>query len=378
MKKYHLVLFTFLAFTALLSCTKDYPDPIADFSFTGDGNPAPCVVLFENKSLEATTYYWDFGDETYSYEINPVKTFESGGTFTVTLTAEGKGGTASISKEVVIGNPKPVVEISTAFIQLSLPNNCPTSFQISNIGPFGSILDYVVADDGVLGGFLSIENATGSVASGSSATITVTVKPEFVQEPGGAGGSTFVLSIYTPEASNEIKNPVSVVVTNFLGLWGGTWSGRSYSNGLPWDPVFSPVSGSWVLYLQSVNMADNTASGQLSWYGTDKYWVFTYDTIGNIISSTPMPYIADCIIQFNSENTTLLASETSCDIIHLTIVGAPPNQNIFYGPWFNVFLDTKSNTTILSGEYDGFATHPADPNSNWVGLSQGSVTGSKQ
>ena len=50
------------------------------------------TVTFSNLSNEATSYVWDFGDETSSTLVNPVKTYNENGTFTVTLTATNANG----------------------------------------------------------------------------------------------------------------------------------------------------------------------------------------------------------------------------------------------------------------------------------------------
>lgn len=47
----------------------------------------PLAVSFENQSIRALTYEWDFGDGTTSTEENPTHVFNTAGTYTVTLTA---------------------------------------------------------------------------------------------------------------------------------------------------------------------------------------------------------------------------------------------------------------------------------------------------
>jgi len=88
-------------------CKKDPPPPIADFSFTGDNAPAPCDITFTSSSTNADSYYWEFGDGTNSKEKNPKHTYNTEGTYSVKLTAEGEGGTNSISKSLVILEPEP-------------------------------------------------------------------------------------------------------------------------------------------------------------------------------------------------------------------------------------------------------------------------------
>ena len=50
------------------------------------------TVTFNNLSNEATSYVWDFGDGTTSTLVNPVKTYDAEGTFTVKLTATNANG----------------------------------------------------------------------------------------------------------------------------------------------------------------------------------------------------------------------------------------------------------------------------------------------
>lgn len=59
--------------------------PIASFDVASDCN-SPMIRTFTDHSIGADTWLWNFGDGTTSTEINPVHTFTSGGTYTVTLT----------------------------------------------------------------------------------------------------------------------------------------------------------------------------------------------------------------------------------------------------------------------------------------------------
>lgn len=104
MKKVFFLVTAIIGLITTNSCKKDEPKPkpTVDFAYTGGGCTAPCAVLFENKSKDASTYSWDFGDGTNSNEVSPTKTYNVGGTYTVTLTATGEGGTATTSKQVLI------------------------------------------------------------------------------------------------------------------------------------------------------------------------------------------------------------------------------------------------------------------------------------
>lgn len=74
----------------------DVPKP--DFDFQADG----LRVLFTDKSEEAESWSWDFGDGASSTSKNPEHTYGQPGTYNVTLTARNKAGSASKSKFVAV------------------------------------------------------------------------------------------------------------------------------------------------------------------------------------------------------------------------------------------------------------------------------------
>lgn len=78
--------------------------PTADFEYAVDG----LKVTFTNKSTNATSYKWNFGDDETSKEANPEHTYAAAGTYTVKLTAANADG-ATASKEATLtlaGAPK--------------------------------------------------------------------------------------------------------------------------------------------------------------------------------------------------------------------------------------------------------------------------------
>lgn len=101
-----MVLFVVLgSMMVVTSCSEDDPvvleDPIAQFSFVAAGS----TITFTNVSEHATSYSWDFGDETgTSTDQNPVYTYASAGDFEVTLTASNGVMEVSITKTVSTQN----------------------------------------------------------------------------------------------------------------------------------------------------------------------------------------------------------------------------------------------------------------------------------
>ena len=62
---------------------------ISDFTSSAASGTAPLEVKFQDKSENANTWSWDFGDGATSTEQNPKHTYTTGGKYTVKLTATG-------------------------------------------------------------------------------------------------------------------------------------------------------------------------------------------------------------------------------------------------------------------------------------------------
>jgi len=283
--------------------------------------------------------------------------------------------------------PAPVVSIAQTPVTILLPNNCSQSFTISNTGPKGSTLNYTVADDGALAGFLEFGNTSGALAAGTSVTIMVSVKPAFVNSTPSLVGAALILDVYTPKASNytKIVVPVNIksitsIAPSLIGTWAGTWTGTSYGANNPnQSPPSSPVSGTWTLNLKTIDTVGLTATGSLTWNGTDVYWSYLFDVNGLITTATPVPFIPNRTIQFDASNTSFSYMGSGCNSIQLTIQGfknQPNPSDAFYGPWFSGNFDISSNTVNSAGV--GFSTHPYAPLTLATFFSSGSISGKKQ
>jgi PKD repeat protein len=68
------------------------PQALFEFKSIGNNGYAPCQVAFTNNSMYANEYLWNFGDAAsgstnLSFEKDPVHVFETGGVYTISLTA---------------------------------------------------------------------------------------------------------------------------------------------------------------------------------------------------------------------------------------------------------------------------------------------------
>lgn len=161
-------------------------------------------------------------------------------------------------------------------------------------------------------------------------------------------------------------------------IWTGTWSGSSFGRNNPGQPQpTAPVAGNWILDLQAVDSAHNTASGTLTWTGKDAFW--TYEILPNGLTvPTAHDFIPNRSIKFDSSNTTLITPAPGAGPqFHLTIEGfknAPNPSDAFYGPWFSV--DLFPNTGIAVSAGNGFSAHPYNKTNFDTAVSVGTVSGS--
>ncbi|MBP1928149.1 PKD repeat protein [Methanolinea mesophila] len=92
--------------------------PVSSITARFSANPmagkAPLEVRFTDRSTGAETWTWDFGDGTTSTEENPVHVFTGPGTYRVTLSVTGEGGSASTTGSVMViggsSTPGPVLK----------------------------------------------------------------------------------------------------------------------------------------------------------------------------------------------------------------------------------------------------------------------------
>ena len=86
-------------------------------AFTGTniaGCKAPLTTTFTDQSVGATSWLWNFGDGSQSTIQNPTHTYNTYGSFNVSLTASSAGGCSnSVTKNAYVNITKPIVSIPT-------------------------------------------------------------------------------------------------------------------------------------------------------------------------------------------------------------------------------------------------------------------------
>lgn len=130
--------------------------PFTSFTVVDEANAVSGVpVQFANDSKGATSYEWSFGDpvNTTSTDENPTFTYAAGGTYTVTLKANGAGGQGVSTKTVTVNQGADVkelfyIEYNAALIRkLALDGSGTVSDVLDLTGRGGAGLAYDAAAD---------------------------------------------------------------------------------------------------------------------------------------------------------------------------------------------------------------------------------------
>jgi uncharacterized repeat protein (TIGR01451 family) len=84
-----------------------YEAPVADFDGSPTQGVAPLQVSFNNSSINATTYQWDFGNGQTATTANPTAWYNVAGVYTVTLTAANPVASDTITRfaYIVVHSP---------------------------------------------------------------------------------------------------------------------------------------------------------------------------------------------------------------------------------------------------------------------------------
>lgn len=84
-------------------------------------------VIFKNCSKNALTYLWDFGDNTFSSEFEPIHTYYTGGVYIVSLTVENKTLTKELSQALVVTDTCKI-DMSTYDISFGIDYSNPENY----------------------------------------------------------------------------------------------------------------------------------------------------------------------------------------------------------------------------------------------------------
>ncbi|MEN9570867.1 MAG: hypothetical protein RL172_2098 [Bacteroidota bacterium] len=151
-----------------------FSQPIANFTSDKVAGCAPLTVQFQDASSGApTSWSWDLGNTTQSGFSNPVTTYITPGTYTISLKVSNLAGSDSITKtQYITVYEKPVVNFFIADTSGCVPH--ATLFTDASTTSFGTITNWEWDfDDGSPSQTTSAVNHTFTKAGNFNITLTV-------------------------------------------------------------------------------------------------------------------------------------------------------------------------------------------------------------
>ncbi len=242
--------------------------PIAVFS----GNPTsstqcPLSVQFSDQSAGyVTSWSWDFGDGNHSVEKNPVHQYNVEGTYTVSLTVSGPGGTDTMVRPdyILVG-----VQILANFSAIPTVGSAPleVTFTDESIGDIGSwewdfdnngTIDSTTQDTshtyGAIGNYtvsLTVRSTDGTKTDTKTITSYIKVQPALIVasehgDPSPAVGEHTYDSGQTVTASVTSPVPGGSGIRYLSDGWEGT--GSVPSNGTTSAVTFTILADSSITW----------------------------------------------------------------------------------------------------------------------------------
>lgn len=178
-----------------------YEPVAAGFTATPTSGIAPVSVSFTNTSTgDYSSLLWDFGDGSTSSEVNPSHEYLTGGTYTVSLTASGPGGSDSETRAGLI---TVYSSVQAEFDGLPTSGIAPLTVNFTNqsSGNYAT-LNWSFGD----GGVSALTNPDHLYSTGGTYTVTLTAA--------GDGGTdtevkTNYITVYDPVTAGFTASPTS-------------------------------------------------------------------------------------------------------------------------------------------------------------------------
>jgi PKD repeat protein len=184
--------------------------PVANFTVSTTSGPAPLSLNFTSTSTGSiTTYAWVFGDGTTSSVQNPAKTYSSAGSYTVSLTVTGPGGTntKSVPGYITVTAPADTTPPTAPGSLVATPSsstavNLSWTASTDNVGVTGYRVERCTGASCT--GFTQIATPAGTTYSdsGRTASTTYRYRVRAVDAAGNLGAYSPIATVATPATAD--------------------------------------------------------------------------------------------------------------------------------------------------------------------------------
>jgi peptidyl-prolyl cis-trans isomerase B (cyclophilin B) len=191
LKSYYPTIFLFLL---LVSCAA----PKAKFSFEADQSQAPANVQFQNQSVKAERYFWNFGDGDTTSLQDPEHRFLTSGRYTVKLQAIKGKKINTNQKDIIVKAPeKCLVELETQFGNMLIELYDETPKHRDNF--------FKLAEEGYYNGLLFHRVISGFMIQGGDPQSRETGQGQ----PLGSGGPGYTIAAEFNDALLHVKGALA-------------------------------------------------------------------------------------------------------------------------------------------------------------------------
>jgi PKD repeat protein len=231
------------------------PAPVAQFTGSPTSGTSPLTVAFSNTSTGSITgYSWTFGDGTTSTAASPSKVYASPGTYTVSLTVTGPGGsnTQTRTNYVTVNTPAPVAQ----FTGSPTSGTSPLTVAFSNTST-GSITGY----SWTFGDGTTSTVASPSKVYASPGTFTVSLT---VTGPGGSNTQTRAnyVTVLAPHPDLGVYRNSQFLLSFDLGPVADATIPYGITGDLPLAAHVTPTGkSSLIVYRNGIWFVDNNRDG---------------------------------------------------------------------------------------------------------------------
>ncbi|MBI2257373.1 MAG: T9SS type A sorting domain-containing protein [Flavobacteriia bacterium] len=325
------------------------PLPIADFSLTTTAYCDSTVISFYNNSVDADTYFWDFGDGTNSTDSIPNKTYTIPGIYTISLfVTELSSGLDSLITQ-------------TIEIYGYTTNSISESACDMYVSPSGN---YVWTQNGVYVDTLESQNGCDSLLSinltihqSTSSTIIETACDNYTAPDGQVYTQSGIYSAIIPN-SNQCDSVITIDLTINQSTNSSIVETSCGDYIAPDGQVFTQ-SGIYSINIQNSNGCDSLITIDLTVKQNSSSEI-TEESCGSYIAPDGQ------LIETSGDYLITIPNEQGCDsliTVHLTVnqvnIGVIQNGEIFTaladGANYQ-WIDCENGMTEISGENSQFFT----------------------
>jgi PKD repeat protein len=253
--------------------------PVANFSATPTSGVAPLVVNFTDASAGSiTSRSWNFGDGSTSTAVNPSHTYSVAGSYTVSLTVTGSGGSNTKTNSNFInvsssggGTTQPPVTSSNGLVAaygFEEASGSTTVTDTSGNSNNGTIKEAVRIADGRYGNALKFDGVNDWVTVNDSASLDLssgmTLEAWIYPQSMPNDWKTIIMkektggSVYNLNATNDVNLPG-------FSFYDGAWRSLNGPEPLPlnqWAHLVATYDGNvQQLYVNGVLVASRNQAG---------------------------------------------------------------------------------------------------------------------